>query len=240
MTGQALPRHPAPVAAAAPALSVVVPTHDTRELTLRCLAALAAARPGPAEVILVDDGSRDGTAEAAAASYPGLRLLRQQAPLGFTAAANAGVAQASGELLLLLNSDTEVAPDALGALQEAFAADPALGVAGAALFYPGGEAQWSGGAEPGAAWLLALASGLPVRLAGARGWRRRRPVSGHGGGPVAWVTGAALACRRAVWEQVGPLDARFALYGQDLDFCLRAGERGWRVAVVAASHVVHH
>jgi GT2 family glycosyltransferase len=54
------------------------------------------------------------------------------------------------------------------------------------------------------------------------------------------VTGAALACRRVVWEQVGPLDARFALYGQDLDFCLRAGERGWRVAVVGASRVVHH
>jgi GT2 family glycosyltransferase len=220
---------------------VVIPTHDTRELTLSCLASLAAARPAPTEVIVVDDGSRDGTADAVAASYPAVRLLRHQQPRGFTAAANAGAALARGDLLLLLNSDTEVAPDALAALHEAFAADPRLGVAGAALYYPDGRPQWSGGAAPTALWLLALASGVAFRLGAWAPWRRLRPVSGHGGRrSVAWVTGAALCIRREAWAAAGPLDPRFALYAQDLDLCLQARRLGWEVAVVPESRVVHH
>ncbi|HEV8241184.1 MAG TPA: glycosyltransferase [Thermoanaerobaculia bacterium] len=221
-------------------LSVVIPTHDTRELVLACLAALAAAVPPPDEIILVDDGSGDGTAAAVAASYPAVRLLRHERPLGFTAAANAGAALATGDLLLLLNSDTEPAPEALGALLAAFSDDPRLGVAGAALTYPDGTPQWSGGRAPDARWLFALGSGIAQRLGGFAPWRRRRPVSGHGGGEVEWVTGAALAIRRSLWHELGGFDPRFELYAQDLDLCVRARERGWRVAVVAASRVVHH
>jgi GT2 family glycosyltransferase len=220
-------------------LSVVVPTHDTRELTLRCLAALAAADPPPAEVIVVDDGSSDGSAAAIAASYPATRLLRHRDARGFTAAANAGLALARGDVLLLLNSDTEVAPGAPGELVAALAA-PRLGIAGAALTYPDGRPQWSGGDAPGALWLFAMASDLPRRLARVRAWRRVRPMSGHRGGDVDWVTGAAMAIRREVWEAAGPLDGRFAFYAQDLDLCLRARALGWRVAVVPAARVMHH
>jgi GT2 family glycosyltransferase len=224
-------------------LSVVVPTHDTRELTLRCLASLASARPAPAEVIVVDDGSRDGTAEAVAASYPAARLLRHPEARGFTAAANAGAALSGSDFLLLLNSDTEVAVGALGALVAAFAGAPSLGVAGATLRYPDDRPQWSGGRTPDALWLFALASGLAFRLGRLRAWRWRRAVSGHGdsgASRVEWVTGAALATRRVVWAEVGPLDPRFALYAQDLDFCLRARDAGWEVAVVPECRVVHH
>jgi GT2 family glycosyltransferase len=221
-------------------VSVVVPTHDTRELVLRCLAALQAARPAPVETIVVDDGSRDGTAEAIAASYPAVRLVRHREARGFTAAANAGLALARGDVLLLLNSDTEVEPAAPGALAAALAADAALGVAGASLFYPDGRPQWSGGEVPGPQWLLALASDLPRRLGALGGVRKLRPVSGHRGGPVAWVTGAAMAIRRATWEASGPLDTRFAFYAQDLDFCLRARAVGWGVTVVTEARVLHH
>jgi GT2 family glycosyltransferase len=238
----ASPAEPAAAAAGAPpgTLSVVVPTHDTRELTLACLAALADAQPPPDEVVVVDDGSGDGTAAAVAASFPAVRLRRHERPLGFTAAANAGAAQATGDLLLLLNSDTEPAADALGALLAAFRDDARLGVAGASLVYPDGTPQWSGGRAPRALWLFALGSGLAHRLGGARWWRRRRPVSGHGSGEVEWVTGAALAVRRPLWRELGGFDPRFELYAQDLDLCLRARARGWRVAVVAASRIVHH
>src|SRR3954447_20842059 len=90
----------APNRAAEPlALSVVIPTRDTRELTLRCLAALDAARPPVAEIVVVDDGGTDGTAAAIEGSYPGVRLLRQAQPRGFTAAVTAGVAVAKHDLV---------------------------------------------------------------------------------------------------------------------------------------------
>lgn len=235
-----------------PPLSIVIPTRHTRELTLRCLGSLAGAGrlAEDAEVIVVDDGDRgpdgDGTAGAVAATHPEIRMLATSGGEGFTAAANLGLGAASGELLLLLNSDTEVDSGALEALAAAFAADPRLGVAGARLRYPDGRAQWSAGGEPGAPWLFGLASGLPALAGRLAVWRRlKRPGAGwtaQGGPPVAvgWVSGAALAMQRAVWEEVGPLDPRFRFYAQDLDLCLRAGDAGWRVAVVPGFTVLHH
>jgi GT2 family glycosyltransferase len=220
-------------------LSVVVPTHDTREITLRCLASLADAIGGGVEVVLVDDGSGDGTADAVRSRYPSVRIVRHEQAGGFTAAANDGLAAAGGDVRLLLNSDTEVDPDALPALVRAFDEDPRLGVASPLLRDPNGSPQWSGGSAPTRLWLFLLATGLPAALGALPAYRRLRPVRSEGGGDVEWVTGAAMAIRRQAWEQLGPLDASFRFYVQDLDFCLRARDAGWRVRLVAPARVLH-
>lgn len=222
-----------------PRLAVVVPTHDTRSLTLACLASLEAAGMAGAEVIVVDDASRDGTAEAIRGRYPAVRVLRNERTQGYTRSANRGLAAARGEVLLLLNSDTEVGPGARDALEDALRR-PRLGVVGAALRYPDGAPQWSGGRFPSLLWLFVLAAGVAPLLSPLPGARALRPVSAAGGGPVDWVTGAAMALRREVWAEVGAFDEGFRLYGQDLDFCTRARESGWEVAVAPAFHVVHH
>ncbi|HEX5720830.1 MAG TPA: glycosyltransferase family 2 protein [Thermoanaerobaculia bacterium] len=226
----------------APRLSVVIPTHDTRELTLACLKSLARAGRPDTEILVVDDGSRDGTAAEIAARFPSVRLLRNERSQGFTRAANRGLEQARGEVLLLLNSDTEVEPAGLEALLSRFAAEPETGVIGAALHYPDGSPQWSGGEEPTLLWLFGLASGLPPVLARLPLYRRARPLSPTAGGPrsVGWVTGAALAIRREAWVQAGPLDERFLLYAQDLDLCLRVRQAGWEVEIVPELRVLHH
>ncbi|MES1242733.1 MAG: glycosyltransferase family 2 protein [Acidobacteriota bacterium] len=217
-------------------LSVVIPTHNTRDLTLRCVETLE-AEGTTAEIVVVDDGGSDGTAEALAAHD--VQVLHQSPAGGFTRAANLGLARARGEILLLLNSDTEVSPGSLEALLAAFDRDPELGVAGAALHYPDGSPQWSGGRAPSLLWLFGLTSGLPRLLARLPRWRRVKPV-GAAPGQVDWVTGAALAMRRRVWEQVGPLDERFRFYAQDLDLCLRAGAAGWKVELLPEVRVMHH
>jgi N-acetylglucosaminyl-diphospho-decaprenol L-rhamnosyltransferase len=228
-----------------PPLSVIVPTHDTRELTLACLAALARQDLPGIEIILVDDASSDGTSEAVAGLHPAVRVLRPDRPAGFTHAANLGLEAARGEVLLLLNSDTEVDPGGLAALRAAFAADPGLGVAGGTLRYPDGRPQWSGGPAPSLAWLFGLASGLPALLGRLPFYRRLRPPAGIGGS-VDWVTGAALGLRRVALASLGPtgesvpLDEGFRFYGQDLDLCLRLAAAGWGVAVVPGFRVMHH
>ncbi len=220
-------------------LSVVIPTHNTRDLTLRCVETLE-AEGTPVEIVVVDDGGSDGTAEALAArDVTVLRRFPAGSAGGFTRAANLGMAQTRGEILLLLNSDTEVEPGSLASLLAAFDRDPKLGVAGAALHYPDGSPQWSGGRAPSLLWLFGLTSGLPRLLARLPRYRKVKPV-GAAPGMVDWVTGAALAMRRRVWDQVGPLDERFRFYAQDLDVCLRAGAAGWKVEILPDVRVMHH
>jgi N-acetylglucosaminyl-diphospho-decaprenol L-rhamnosyltransferase len=223
-----------------PALSIVIPTHDTRELTLRCLDSLFASPVPGMEVILVDDASGDGTGEAARERFPKVAVLRNEEAARFTRSANRGLAGAGGEILLLLNSDTEVEAGGLARLLEAFAREPELGIAGALLHYPDGSPQWSGGREPTLAWFLALTSGLPALLAKLPLYRRARPLTADRPRAVDWVTGAAMAFRRQVWEAAGPLDEGFRFYAQDLDFCLRARRAGWRIEIRPDFPVLHH
>jgi N-acetylglucosaminyl-diphospho-decaprenol L-rhamnosyltransferase len=221
--------------------SVVVPTRDTRALTLACLDSILSARQAAeVEVVLVDDAGRDGTADAVAARFPRVRVLRNRRPAGFTASVNRGLASVRGEILLLLNSDTEVNDDAWEILDRVFSQRRELGVVGAALHYPDGTPQWSGWRRPTPLWLFGLASGLPALLGRLPGLRAVHPVGGLGGREVEWVTGAAMAFRRAVWQQVGPFDEVFELYCQDLDFCIRSRRAGWEVAVVEDFRVLHH
>ena len=224
---------------AALSLSVVIPTCDTRELTLRCLDSLASGSAA-LEVIVVDDASADGTAEAIARRHPEVRLLANAQRAGFTWSANRGLDAATGDVLLLLNSDTEVPAASLPVLQAAFVADPQLGIAGAELRYPDGAAQWGAGLEPTPRWLFAQASGLPALLGRLPGYRRLRPPGRGAGAQVDWVSGAAMAMRRAVWAAAGPLDARYRFYCQDLDLCLTTKTLGWRVAVAPGFVVIHH
>ena len=220
-------------------LSVVVPTHSTREITLRCLASvLRSARD--LEVIVVDDASTDGTAEALAEKFPQIRVLANPKRSGFSRTSNRGLTEARGDILLLLNSDTEISSRAVAAVRAAFDRKPRLGVAGARLIYPDGAPQWSGGREPTPMWLFGQASGLPALLGRIPGYRLIKPPGGTAGSKVDWVSGAAMAIRRDVWNEVGPLDEDYGFYCQDLHFCAAARDAGWRVEVVPSFEVIHH
>lgn len=212
-------------------LSVVIPTQNTRDLVVECVQSVRAA-DASCEIVVVDDGGNDDTPAALAASGLGVDLVRLEQTQGFSRAVNLGIKRTHAATVLLLNSDTTIADvSSLRALHQAFSADPQLGIVGATLRFPDGRLQWSGGGAPTPSWLFALASDLPRRLP-------RRP-SGHRVGPVEWVTGAALAVRRQVLEEIGLLDEAFDCYGQDVELCLRAGASGWRVEVEAGFEVNH-
>jgi GT2 family glycosyltransferase len=214
-------------------LSIVIPTHDTREMTLQCVASVAAARRGDDEVILIDDGA-DGTGEAVGRLYPDVHVRRHEKTAGFTVSANEGLSGADGDLLLVLNSDTLVDTGALEAIRAAFERDSGLGVVSPSLVGREGSAQWIGGKAPTLAWLFVLSTGVAAVLPRWPGSGRRRSGTG-----AEWVTGAAMAIRRPVWDSIGPFDTAFRFYAQDLDLCLRAGDAGWRIGVVAEARVVH-
>lgn len=217
----------------APVLSIVIPTFDTPEMTRRCVEAARRAAPEETEILVVDDGGHDGIASRLAEPGLGVRTIRRETNGGFARAANDGVAASRGAVVLLLNSDVMLDPGAAVALLHAFERDRTLGVAGAVLRYPDGRPQWSGGHAPTPVWLFGVATGAPAVL-GRLGLRRAVAPA-----RVDWVTGAALAFRREVWDAAGPLDDAFRFYAQDLAFCLAAGRRGFGVGLVPEFRAVH-
>jgi GT2 family glycosyltransferase len=214
-------------------LSVIIPTYDTAEMTLVCCASVVAALPNDAEVMVVDDGSTDDTAPRISEAFPSVTILRQPVNRGYSAAVNAGVSASRGELVLLLNSDTRIAAGTLDAYAKAFEDDPELGVAGAQLINAGGSQQWSAGAVPTMLWMTVAVSGVATLT---RPFRRGRRTEN---GEVGWVSGAAMAFRRRVWDTAGPLCEDFRFYAQDLDFCVRARRAGWKVRLLPHVRVEH-
>lgn len=235
-----------PSARACPRRSILVPTHDTRELTLACLAAVVAScGADEQEIVLVDDASQDGTAPAVKAAFPSITIVALDSNRGFTRAVNEGAGRARGEHLVLLNSDTVVAADALTRLSRTLDETPALGAVGAQLFHPSGEIQWSSGRDPSLLWLFVMASGLARHYARIPGLRRVRPAGGRHRSDAApvivdWVPATAMAVRREVWLALGGFDTRYALYAQDLDLCGRMRRAGWKVALEPRARVTHH
>ncbi|MGH3870859.1 MAG: glycosyltransferase [Pseudonocardiaceae bacterium] len=213
-----------------PLVSIVVPVHGKWAYTRACLAGLEQHRPTvPFEVLVVDDASPDRTAELVAAS-PGLRLVRTQRNVGFVGACNLGASHARGAYLLFLNNDTEARSGAVDALVDAADSDDEIGLVGAALVYPDGRLQESGGIvwADGSGWNYGRG-----RNAEAPEFQVRRDVD--------YCSGAAILVRRDLFEQVGGFDQRYApAYYEDTDLAFAIRATGHRTIVEPAAVVMHH
>jgi GT2 family glycosyltransferase len=212
-----------------PRASVVVLVWNGIGYLETCLDTVLAQDYADFEVIVVDNGSTDGSPDLVAERFPQVRLVRNQRNLGFAAGNNVGLRAAGGDLLVLLNQDTQVHAGWLAALARVFA-DPAIGIAGCKLLYPDGTIQHAGGT-----------------LYGPRGESahvgRHAPDDGRFDqvADVDCVTAAALAISRAALEQIGPLDEGFApAYYEDTDWCYRARAAGFRVVYQPQAVVTHH
>ena len=127
-----------------PRISVLIPAFNQLPITVECLMALARSDlANQTQIVLADDASTD-KAMARLAKVPGLMVVRHTENLGFLASCNAAIAACTGEYVLLLNNDTQIAPDAIAHLAAALDADPGLGAVGAKLLYPNGRLQEAG------------------------------------------------------------------------------------------------
>lgn len=212
-----------------PRISIVIPLWNGRASIEECLRALLAETdPFDAEIIVVDNASPDGAGELVDV-FSGVQLIRNERNLGFAGGCNVGLRRAQGDLLVLLNQDTEVQRGWLRALLNAFD-DPAVGVVGCRMFLADGHSlQHAGGTIE---WPLGLAQhrgyGQP---SGAR-WMHPTEVD--------FVTGAAMAFRREVLAWVGWLDEAFwPGYYEDVDFCYRARAAGYKIWYAADATLIH-
>lgn len=225
------PARPAVGPAAPRPVSIVIPVWNKAEYTRRCLESIIRFTPEELfEVVIVDNGSTDGTAELLAALDGDVRVIRNRENAGFVGACNQGAAAARGKYLLFLNNDTEPQEGWLQALVAAAEADPAAGAVGAKLVYPDGRLQEAGGLvfSDASGWNFGRGAdpGLPAL---------NRPCE------VDYCSGAALLVRRDLFERLGGFDARYApAYYEDTDLCFGIRKLGHKVLYCPGAVVIHH
>jgi N-acetylglucosaminyl-diphospho-decaprenol L-rhamnosyltransferase len=193
-------------------------------------------------VVVVDNGSTDGSLAAAVAVSPGTAVVDPGENLGYGAAVNRGAAATSSALVLVCNPDLEVPAGAVEALAAVLDADPGLALVGPLIRTPSGERYPSARRFP--SMVDAAGHGLLGIFAPdnrfTRNYQRTElDVAGDGALDVDWVSGACFLVRREAFEQVGGFDESFFMYLEDVDLCWRLGRAGWRVAYAPAASVVH-
>jgi len=218
-----------------PEITVVVVNWNRRELLRRCLESLAGQQGADFEVVVVDNGSEDGSPEMVQADYAEagrlrLRLIRNAANRGFCAANNQGFAAAEGRLVALLNNDAEAEPGWLAALRRCFDGRPGIGMAASKilvygeparidkaghLMYPDGQNRGRGSGE--------LDVGQYDRLE-----------------ETLWPDGCAAMYRMQMLDEIGGFDEDFFAYGDDAELGLRARIAGWSCLYTPGAVVRHH
>ena len=239
-------------------LSAVVVSWNVRDLLRRCLCSLLQAPgfelqgvtgagdpPAPArrlEIVVVDNGSGDGSVEMVRGEFPGVRLVANEANRGFTAANNQGLALSRGRWLLLLNPDAELVGDALSTMVEYMQAHPDVGALGPQLRYPDGSLQPSRRRFPTFATALVESTVIQEWWADNGLLRRYYMADTRDDAvqPVDWVVGACLLIRREAYDQVGGLDEGFFMYSEEMDWCRRLKSAGWEVVYLPTATVIHH
>lgn len=218
-----------------PLLSVIVLNYNTRDLTLSCLQTLSVlAQAEDWQIIVVDNGSSDGSVEAIEAGFPEVELIASPANRGYAAGNNLGLRQAVGDSVILLNSDVIADAAVLKALAGYLADHPDVGAVSPRLLTQAGTAQaFAFGHDPSLGYLLRRGFYALVLRRALHDWNVAHPLD------VDWISGACFCVRRSILAQVGLLDERFFLYFEDNEWCMRMRAAGWRVVYHPGWSVVH-
>jgi GT2 family glycosyltransferase len=230
-----------------PTLSVILVTYRSRPFIDVCLESLALAIGGlPAEIVVVDNASGDGIAAHVAARHPRVRVIESPVNGGFAHGIRLGLAATSGRYVLWLNPDSRVRPESAAGLREWLDwmdAHPDVGICGGRVLDPDGTLQRSVRSFPSYTAVLGARYSVLTRWWPSNPFTRRylrddltydTPVA------VDWVSGACLLHRRTASDALGGPDDGFFMYFEDVDFCYRAWQSGWKVYFHPAFVVEHH
>lgn len=222
-------------------IAVVVVNYNTGDYLAKCLRSVVdSAGDARLELVVVDNESRDGSAERAVGAVPEARLIRNRTNRGFAAAANQGIRATRAEHVMLLNPDAEVAAGTLAGLLKVASDNPRAGAIGPLVRDPDGGIYPSARKVPTLAEAVGhafLGPFLPAnrfsRAYTMAGWDRRTERD------VEWVSGSSMLLRREALREVGLFDERFWLYVEDVDMCTRLRSAGWRVMFTPQLEVLH-
>jgi len=214
-------------------VAVILVNYRSTEETIQCVRSLRKCSPEPAEIIIVDNASTAHSADALRTGCPGVTLIECPRNLGFAGGNNLGIRHAMqkpGEYVLLLNNDTTVEPDAIGQLVDAATHERHTGVLGAKIrYYDTPGILWYAGGNVNPASGSVTHTGLGETDSGQFDHPRE----------VDFVTGCCMLISRNVLESIGLLDETFFAYLEDVDFCLRARQAGFKIGYEPSAIIYH-
>ncbi len=217
-------------------LSIIIITYKERELLRKCLESVFASKTDfQFEVIVTDSDSQDGSVEMVREKFPQAKVLDNRKNLGFSKGNNVAIRQAQGRLVLLLNADTTIHPDALDLSIKYMDSHPAVGALGAKVLLPNGELDKAARRKFPNPWNSFL------RLFGFRklsDYNISAPIDQEL--EVDAIMGAYFLVRRSVIDQVGMLDEEFFMYGEDLDWCWRIKQAGHKIVYYPSAQITHY
>lgn len=223
-------------------LSIIIPSYNTKELLLACLGSIYQETKTPFEIIVVDNGSTDGTLEGIVSRYKDIVLIQNKQNLGFAKAINQGLEKAQGKYLLLLNSDTVIENNAIDKEVLFLETHSEVGVVGCQLKNTDGGVQPSGGYLPTLSRVFFWMSFLddfpflnkiikPYHVEDKEFYSHQRYLD--------WVTGAFFLTKRQVFEKVGFFDEKMFMYVEEVDWCTRVKKAGFKVAFDPGAGIIH-
>ena len=218
----------------------MVVNYESGTALSRCVEDLRAE--GIVELVVVDNGSRDGSVDLVRQRFPGVSVVVTGRNLGYGAAANRGVAVTTLPSVLVCNPDVEVRSGALGALAGALAADPRCALVGPLIRDPAGARYPSARSFPSmvdAAGHAAFGLFVPDNRFTRSYQNAHLGAVGVAYEPVDWVSGACFLVRRSAFEEVGGFDESYFMYAEDVDLCWRLGRAGWGVTYAPGAEVTH-
>jgi GT2 family glycosyltransferase len=222
-------------------LAIIIVTFNSLDEIGPCLHSLIGhTAPFPTTITVVDNASKDGTADFVRSKFPAVQVIESGGNLGFAKAVNIGIRATTSDYVLLLNPDTVAPPGAIPALVRGLASNPDAAIAGARMLNETGFPELSWG-EPLTPWNEAKQM-LLLRLY----LRKLKPIvrrvdwMSRQARQVGWVSGASMAIRRSDLEAVGLLDERYFMYNEDVDLCVRMKERGRVTLYIAGAELLHH
>lgn len=224
-------------------VSIVIVSWNTKKYMEECLTSLQAADGNLAvEIIVVDNASSDGTPDMIRAQFPGVRLIESGANLGFAGGNNIGLKEATGKYICLVNSDVNVPPDCLAKMYAYMDQHPDIGLLGPGMLRPDGRLHRSGMRFPKLWHVFLRALFLDSLFKGSHffGGFLMRDFHFDSTRDIDVLNGWFWMTRCEALKQVGPLDDRFFMYAEDVDWCKRFQLAGWRIVFYPEARAVHY
>lgn len=202
-------------------ISVIIVSYNTADLTAACLKSVLASQRVSHQIFVVDNASKDGSAEKIRKEFPAVKVIANETNRGFGAANNQALRECTGRYVVFLNPDTTVEPESFYQMAMFMDAHPEIGLAGPKVLNPDGTRQDSVSYRyPGHRYGAADLGSLP--------------------GNIACVLGACQIASANLLRELGGFDEDFFLYGEDQDICLRVRKRGFEIGFIDDAVIMHH